>query len=808
MRGRGGVRGPRYGSGVDNEEDTRGGSFPSRSQFDEAPRNDQQRDNNFDTRGGRGFPQNENSFGRNGFSGGRGGGSSGEGGFGNKNSERDTRGGNDTRGFANEDTRGFSNDRDSRGFGDDSRGQAKTFGDNAPSGFDANLGRGFGSVNQFGSNDQGNDFGPPSNRGGGGFAGRGGRDGGSFGNDNGFAPRNEGFGGGRGGGGGFRGGRSGGDGEETRGFGGFGGRGGGRGGGGGFNSGGFGGNRGFEDGGGSGGRGGGGFGRGGGRGGGFGNRDGDSGGFGGRGGGRSFGDFGGGRSSGDGGFRRGRGGGSFGPPGGSFGSGANGTPFGDESSSFGRRRFGGDYDNREHHPSFVPEEQTDEQIIEARIKLDDIHLEEDGVVTRKGGPEVDTIIENWTDAGFDNQLVRNIERARYAKPRNFQKHAIPIIMQGYDLKGKSETGSGKTAAFLLPIIQKLIDQFKAEAEDENRASRAQRVSCLVLVPTRELAHQIYNEARAFTAGTSVKVAPAYGEYQIRLNAEAILRGCDILVACLGRLRHFVEEKKVLLDSLKFFVIDEADRMVSADSLATFESMHMEFLDSISRRKDTVYLESAMPINKRIHQEVVCVRESDKDQYVQDLLTKEREETGTVAKTLIFVATKKEADLYAMQLTLEDVKSQTISSDRTQQQRLQCYNEFKNGDIHILVATNVLSRGADFPHLDRVIVKNSSEQSDNDYVHRIGRTGRLRAGTAIVCLDPSLPVDRNIVPQVVEYMKLCGQEPPEWLSHVEEPGYEFPYVEVSSPGLASFGAPAGTTSDGAAPGNLDHTEPEF
>lgn len=166
---------------------------------------------------------------------------------------------------------------------------------------------------------------------------------------------------------------------------------------------------------------------------------------------------------------------------------------------------------------------------------------------------------DWKEAEFDETIVANVERAGYPRPRNFQRYALPIIFQGHDLMGQAETGAGKSVAFLLPIIQKLNDEFKGH----NRMERLHRCAALVIEPTRELAIQLFEQAKKLTvgecrllllarsficwlvAGTDVTVNVAYGEYKTSVNRERIhLEGCDILIGTPGRLYAFLSEKFV------------------------------------------------------------------------------------------------------------------------------------------------------------------------------------------------------------------------------------------------------------------------
>lgn len=251
------------------------------------------------------------------------------------------------------------------------------------------------------------------------------------------------------------------------------------------------------------------------------------------------------------------------------------------------------------------------------------------------------MFREWTDAPFSEIIQRNLKI--YAKPRKFQSHVMPCIMAGLDVRGQAETGSGKSAAFLLPIIQKLDERF-AEEEEKSAggwAARIRQVHALVLVPTRELAEQLYEEAKVYARGTRVRPGVGFGGFLRRENVQVLKRGSDIYIGTLGRTLDFLKEGVITLNKLKFLVLDEADRLLDTESLveldqimnmpgippkeerqnlcfsATYPDIAREQAAAICRKGQTVF-QSCAPVNKRIKQEIRMVRSSRKQSVLADM----------------------------------------------------------------------------------------------------------------------------------------------------------------------------------------------
>ncbi|XP_052027960.1 ATP-dependent RNA helicase DDX3Y isoform X1 [Apodemus sylvaticus] len=402
-------------------------------------------------------------------------------------------------------------------------------------------------------------------------------------------------------------------------------------------------------------------------------------------------------------------------------------------------------------------------------------------------------IENFSDVEMGEIIMGNIELTRYTRPTPVQKHAIPIIKEKRDLMACAQTGSGKTAAFLLPILSQIYtdgpgEALKAMKENGRYGRRKQYPISLVLAPTRELAVQIYEEARKFSYRSRVRPCVVYGGADTVQQIRDLERGCHLLVATPGRLVDMMERGKIGLDFCKYLVLDEADRMldmgfepqirriVEQDTMppkgirhtmmfsATFpkeiQMLARDFLDeyiflAVGRVGST---------SENITQKVVWVEELDKRSFLLDLLNA----TGKDSLTLVFVETKKGADSLENFLFQERYACTSIHGDRSQKDREEALHQFRSGRKPILVATAVAARGLDISNVKHVI--NFDLPSDiEEYVHRIGRTGRVgNLGLATSFFNER---NLNITKDLLDLLVEAKQEVPSWL---ESMAYEHHY----------------------------------
>ena len=329
--------------------------------------------------------------------------------------------------------------------------------------------------------------------------------------------------------------------------------------------------------------------------------------------------------------------------------------------------------------------------------------------------------------------MEKCEQLGYTEPTPIQAQAIPVLLEGHDIMACAETGTGKTAAFLLPILQKLN-------EDKNRRG----TSVLILSPTRELANQTEAACRQF-APRGVTCTAIIGGAGYNRQIQALRRGCDIIVATPGRLIDFMDQGMLNFSKLTTLVLDEADRMLDMGFLPAIkrivkviptERQTLFFSATMSAEieriatpmlKDPVYVEVS-PRGKAAHlieQTAYPVAAQSKTVLLLDLLEKEDFE-----RVLVFTRTKRGADRLAHILEARSHKSNRIHGDRSQSQREAALRSFKSGHTSILVATDVAARGIDIDSVSHVINYDIPEVAE-DYVHRIGRTGRAgKTGRAI------------------------------------------------------------------------------
>uniref|UniRef100_A0A8C9W718 RNA helicase n=1 Tax=Scleropages formosus TaxID=113540 RepID=A0A8C9W718_SCLFO len=390
-------------------------------------------------------------------------------------------------------------------------------------------------------------------------------------------------------------------------------------------------------------------------------------------------------------------------------------------------------------------------------------------------------IESFHDVDMGEIIMGNITLSRYTKPTPVQKHAIPIIKTKRDLMACAQTGSGKTAAFLLPVLSQIYTEGPGEALRENGryGRRKQYPISLVLAPTRELALQIYDEARKFAYRSHVRPCVVYGGADIGQQIRDLEKGCHLLVATPGRLVDMMERGKIGLDYCNYLVLDEADRMldmgfepqirriVEQDTMPPkgvrhtmmFSATFPKEIQILARDflEDYIFLAVGRvgSTSENITQKVVWVEENDKRSFLLDLLNA----TGKDSLTLVFVETKKGADALEDFLYREGYACTSIHGDRSQRDREEALHQFRSGRCPILVATAVAARGLDICNVKHVI--NFDLPSDiEEYVHRIGRTGRVgNLGLATSFFNDK---NTNITKDLLDILVESKQEVPSWL----------------------------------------------
>ncbi|XP_063743848.1 DEAD-box helicase 3 X-linked a isoform X3 [Eleginops maclovinus] len=412
-------------------------------------------------------------------------------------------------------------------------------------------------------------------------------------------------------------------------------------------------------------------------------------------------------------------------------------------------------------------------------------------------------IETFHDVDMGEIIMANIGMSRYDHPTPVQKHAIPIIKSKRDLMACAQTGSGKTAAFLLPVLSQIYSEGPGEAlsaaknggQDNGRYGRRKQYPiAMILAPTRELASQIYDEARKFAYRSRVRPCVVYGGADIGQQIRELERGCHLVVATPGRLVDMLERGKIGLDYCNFLVLDEADRMldmgfepqirriVEQDTMPPkgirqtmmFSATFPKEIQILARDflEDYIFLAVGRvgSTSENITQKVVWVEENDKRSFLLDLLnatvipsdenvTEAPEKPGKESLTLVFVETKKGADALEDFLYHEGYACTSIHGDRSQRDREEALHQFRSGRCPILVATAVAARGLDISNVKHVI--NFDLPSDiEEYVHRIGRTGRVgNLGLATSFFNDK---NSNITKDLLDILVEAKQEVPSWL----------------------------------------------
>ncbi|XP_073043074.1 DEAD-box ATP-dependent RNA helicase 11-like [Primulina eburnea] len=420
------------------------------------------------------------------------------------------------------------------------------------------------------------------------------------------------------------------------------------------------------------------------------------------------------------------------------------------------------------------------------------------------GEDVPPPVNTFAEIDLGDALNLNIRRCKYVKPTPVQRHAIPISLAGRDLMACAQTGSGKTAAFCFPIISGIM---RGQSPMRPRGARTVFPLALILSPTRELSMQIHEEARKFSYQTGVRVVVAYGGAPINQQLRELERGVEILVATPGRLVDLLERAKVSLQMIRYLALDEADRMLDMGFEPQIRKI-VEQMDMPPRgERQTMLFSATFPKEIQrlasdflsnyiflavgrvgsstdlIVQRVEFVHDNDKRSYLMDLIHGQRSNgiQGKQSLTLVFVETKKGADSLENWLCVNGFPATTIHGDRTQQERELALRSFKSGNTPILVATDVAARGLDIPHVAHVINFDLPNDID-DYVHRIGRTGRAgKTGLATAFFNEN---NTSLAKSLADLMQEANQEVPEWLTRFAS---RAPYGGKSRRGGGRFGS---------------------
>jgi ATP-dependent RNA helicase RhlE len=383
---------------------------------------------------------------------------------------------------------------------------------------------------------------------------------------------------------------------------------------------------------------------------------------------------------------------------------------------------------------------------------------EDAGVVETGPPS------SFGELGLTGPILQAVQDAGYVEPTPIQRQAIPLILKGRDVMGLAQTGTGKTAAFTLPIIERLV-------------GGPRRTRVLILTPTRELCVQVEGSFRKYAKHAPISVASVYGGVPLEPQENALRRGVDVVVATPGRLIDHLERQNVVFDNLEVLVLDEADRMLDMG----FAPQISRVVSDIPPYRQTLLFSATMPpevealarkylrkplvvqVGRRsaaastVKHFVYPVPRDRKSALLADLLRRENMDS-----VLVFTRTKHGADRVVRHLEGEGIHSAAMHADKTQAQRTRALDDFKSGRVRVLVATDIAQRGLDISGITHVINYDVPQQAE-DYVHRIGRTGRAaNDGDAFTFMSP----DEIAMVRTIE--RVIGQEIP----RISVPGFDF------------------------------------
>lgn len=361
----------------------------------------------------------------------------------------------------------------------------------------------------------------------------------------------------------------------------------------------------------------------------------------------------------------------------------------------------------------------------------------------------------FSEYSFSPDIKRNLESLGFNRPTDIQFKAIPPIVRGEDVLAIAQTGTGKTAAFAIPIIDKL------HKEKKNKSSNG--IKCVVMVPTRELAIQITEVFQKIGKHTKVTSFCVFGGVEQAPQIASLQDGIDVLVTTPGRMFDLTNQGFIQLDKVEILVLDEADHMLDLGFIKDIQDL-IRFLPknrqtlffsatitpkikklaySLVRSAIRIQISPKDPVSKNVEHGVAFVNMDDKRFFLERMIKEHIE-----SKILVFVRTKVRAERVHKAMERVGIESQTIHGDREQDDRLIALNAFKTGKVKILIATDVSARGIDIPNVDYVVNYDMPDVAEN-YVHRVGRTGRgVHKGLAISFCDPK--DEKNLLADIEEF----------------------------------------------------------
>ncbi len=370
---------------------------------------------------------------------------------------------------------------------------------------------------------------------------------------------------------------------------------------------------------------------------------------------------------------------------------------------------------------------------------------------------------------ISDAIKKNLNRLGFVRTTDIQFKAIPSIMAGEDVLAIAQTGTGKTAAFAIPIVNAI--------HNNKISKRAQGIRCIVLVPTHELALQIEEVFSALSAHTFVKVLAIYGGVEQEAQIQALEDGIDVLIATPGRMFDLIHQAYIKLNRIETFVIDEADLMLDLGFIEDIRSIKHK----LTRRHQTLFFSATINkeiknlaytqvnhnairiqispenrVSKNVSHYVMFVKMDDKRFFLQRFITDHPE-----SKMIVFVRTRVRAERVVKAMARVDIKALSVHGEKDQVERSEVMQTFKSGDCSILIATDLTARGIDIPNVNYVINYDLPEQAEN-YIHRVGRTGRgTNKGEALSFCSPEekprLEEIQSYLDKEIEVVKLAKKD---------------------------------------------------
>ncbi|KAI5259375.1 DEAD/DEAH box RNA helicase [Aureobasidium subglaciale] len=402
------------------------------------------------------------------------------------------------------------------------------------------------------------------------------------------------------------------------------------------------------------------------------------------------------------------------------------------------------------------------------------------------GPQTYDPISSFENAGLHPQVLANVKLCQYETMTVIQGYCIPIILAGHDLVAVAQTGSGKTAAYLIPIISKLMGKVRKLQGPRSKGGVRVRAEPLVVivVPTRELAQQIFDEARRLCYRSMLRPVCAYGGIPMGINLQELGKGCDLLIGTPGRLQDLMDKPDVLsMKRVKFTVIDEADEMLHTDWEQEMSKImgggdmnedpdHAYLMFSATFPKESraaarmymaedfirVRIGRAGSTHKNVAQDIIFVERNSKKQALYDILM-----ARPPCRTLVFCNSRPAVEELDDYLWNRSIPTVFMHGGRSQLEREDAMRRFKGEKFHVLIATNVFGRGIDIPQVNHVVnydLPGTEYGGISEYIHRIGRTGRIgHKGQATSFYNER---NEDIAPALVNILLETEQEVPDFL----------------------------------------------